>query len=68
MDREIDIKMLGSKAKQRDLEKVLEWLNASDPANHYVAGRKTSWLNKMTDEEREEFGLLWQDMVNSMND
>ena len=66
MERAIDIKMLGNKAKASDMEKALNWLNASDPANKYIAGRNLSWLQKLSDDEREEFEDLWQEMLNSL--
>jgi hypothetical protein len=66
MDREIDIKMLGPKAKKGDMEKILEWLNSSDQGNRYIAGRNTRWLELLSEEGREEFDLLWQDMINSI--
>jgi hypothetical protein len=68
MERPIDLKkMLGPRSKQSDHEKALAWLNSSDPAHTYVPGTAMRWLGEMSEEDREEFGFLWQEMINSLS-
>jgi hypothetical protein len=69
-ERPIDLKkMLGPKAKQSDYEKALTWLNSSDPEHTYIPGRsgaRMRWLEELSEGDQEEFGLLWQEMINSL--